>query len=125
MKKFNNTLVGTDCGDAGLPAHSCGIAKAKTVLRVVPKTASITNSIRTKCGATTDRSKEARQQTSQYPLQPAPGYEIAKGQYMVVEDEETEAVQIESGGSLNYDERRRDRTSAALDRSPPKMTNAR
>ena len=53
------------------------------------------------------------------------GYEIAKGQYMVVEDEETEAVQIESGGSLNYDERRRDRTSAALDRSPPKMTNAR
>jgi hypothetical protein len=41
MKKFNNTLVGTDCGDAGLPAHSCGIARAKTVLRVVPKTPDI------------------------------------------------------------------------------------
>jgi hypothetical protein len=41
MKKFNNTLEGTDCGDAGLPAHSCGIARAKTVLRVVPKTSDI------------------------------------------------------------------------------------
>jgi hypothetical protein len=29
MKKFNNTLEGTDCGDAGLPAHGRGIAKAK------------------------------------------------------------------------------------------------
>jgi hypothetical protein len=41
MKKFNNTLEGTDCGDAGLPAHSRDIAKAKTVLRVVPKTLDI------------------------------------------------------------------------------------
>jgi hypothetical protein len=39
MKKFNNTLAGTDCGDAGLPAHRCGIAKAKPVLRVVARTA--------------------------------------------------------------------------------------
>jgi hypothetical protein len=38
MKKFNNTLEGTDCGDAGLPANSHEIASAKTVLRVVPKT---------------------------------------------------------------------------------------
>jgi hypothetical protein len=38
MKKFNNTLEGTDCGDAGLPAPSRDIAKPKTVLRVVPKT---------------------------------------------------------------------------------------
>jgi hypothetical protein len=37
MKKFNNTLAGTDCGDAGLPAHSRDIAKAKPVLRVVPR----------------------------------------------------------------------------------------
>jgi hypothetical protein len=35
MKKFNNTLVGTDCGDAGLPARD--IAKAKPILRVVPR----------------------------------------------------------------------------------------
>jgi hypothetical protein len=41
MNKFNNTLEGADCGDAGLPAHSCDIAKAKTVLRVVPKTPDI------------------------------------------------------------------------------------
>jgi hypothetical protein len=39
MKKFNNTLAGTDCGDAGLPAQSRDIAKAKTVLRVVSKDA--------------------------------------------------------------------------------------
>jgi hypothetical protein len=39
MKKFNNTLAGTDCGDAGLPAHRCDIAKAKPVLRVVARTA--------------------------------------------------------------------------------------
>jgi len=38
MNKFNNTLAGTDCGDAGLPAHSRGIAKAKPILRVVPST---------------------------------------------------------------------------------------
>jgi hypothetical protein len=38
IKKFNNTLEGTDCGNAGLPAHNCDIAKAKTILRVVPKT---------------------------------------------------------------------------------------
>ena len=37
MKKFNNTLEGTDCGDAGLPANSHEIAKPKTILRVVPK----------------------------------------------------------------------------------------
>jgi hypothetical protein len=36
MKKFNNTLAGTDCGDAGLLAHSRDIAKPKPVLRVVP-----------------------------------------------------------------------------------------
>jgi hypothetical protein len=36
MKKFNNTLEVTDCGDAGLPAHGRDIAKAKIVLRVVP-----------------------------------------------------------------------------------------
>ena len=36
MHKFNNTLAGTDCGDAGLPAHGRDIAKAKSVLRVVP-----------------------------------------------------------------------------------------
>jgi len=41
VKKFNNTLEGMDCGDAGLPAHSRDIAKAKTVLRVVPKTSDI------------------------------------------------------------------------------------
>jgi hypothetical protein len=38
MKKFNNTLDGTDCGNDGLPAHSCDIAKTKTILRVVRKT---------------------------------------------------------------------------------------
>ena len=38
MKKFNNKLEGTDCGNAGLPAHRCDIAKTKTILRVVPKT---------------------------------------------------------------------------------------
>ena len=32
MKKFNNTLAGTDCGDAGLPAHSGDIAKARECL---------------------------------------------------------------------------------------------
>jgi hypothetical protein len=36
MKKFNNTLEGTDCGNAGLAAHRRDIAKAKTILRVVP-----------------------------------------------------------------------------------------
>ena len=41
MKKFNNPLAGTDCGDAGLPAHSRDTAKAKTFLRVVPKTLDI------------------------------------------------------------------------------------
>jgi len=38
MKKFNNTLEGTDCGDAGLPANGYEIPKPKTTLRVVPKT---------------------------------------------------------------------------------------
>jgi hypothetical protein len=37
MKKFNNSLTGTDCRDAGLPAHSCDIAKAKRALRVVAR----------------------------------------------------------------------------------------
>ena len=41
MRKFNNTLAGTDCGDAGLPAHSGDSAKAKPVLRVVPRTPDI------------------------------------------------------------------------------------
>jgi hypothetical protein len=41
MKKFNNTLAGTDCGDAGLPAHRRDIAKAQPVIRVVPKTPDI------------------------------------------------------------------------------------
>jgi len=41
VKKFNNTLEGTDCGDAGLPTVSLRIAKAKTALRVVPKTPDI------------------------------------------------------------------------------------
>jgi hypothetical protein len=36
MKKFNNTLAGTDCGDAGLPAHRRDI-----VLSLVPKTPDI------------------------------------------------------------------------------------
>src|SRR5258708_4327772 len=40
MRKFNNTLEGTDCGDAGLPSHH-GIAKAKTGLRIVAKTPDI------------------------------------------------------------------------------------
>jgi hypothetical protein len=38
MKKFNNMLAGTDCGDAGLPARSHEIAKAKPMLRVVART---------------------------------------------------------------------------------------
>jgi hypothetical protein len=41
MKKFNNTLAGTDCGDAGLPARGRDIAKAQRVLGVVPKTPEI------------------------------------------------------------------------------------
>jgi hypothetical protein len=41
MKKFNNTLAGTDCGDAGLPAHRRDVAKAKPVLRVVARTPEI------------------------------------------------------------------------------------
>jgi hypothetical protein len=41
MKKFNNTLEGTDCGDAGLPAHRRDIAKTQPVLGVVPKTPDI------------------------------------------------------------------------------------
>jgi hypothetical protein len=44
MKKFNNTLAGTDCGDAGLPAHSRDIAKAKPVLRVVPRAPDVESS---------------------------------------------------------------------------------
>ena len=41
MNKFNNTLAGTDCGEAGLPARSRAIARAKPVLRVVPRTPDI------------------------------------------------------------------------------------
>jgi hypothetical protein len=41
MKKFNNTLAGTDCGDAGLPALRRDIAKIQPVLRVVPRTPDI------------------------------------------------------------------------------------
>jgi hypothetical protein len=41
MKKFNNTLAGTDCGDAGLPAHRRDMAKTRPVLRVVSKTPDI------------------------------------------------------------------------------------
>jgi hypothetical protein len=38
MKRFNNTLEGTDCGDAGLPVRRREVANAKTALRIVPKT---------------------------------------------------------------------------------------
>jgi hypothetical protein len=41
MKKFNNTLAGTDCGDAGLPAPSRDIARTQPVLSLVPKTLDI------------------------------------------------------------------------------------
>jgi hypothetical protein len=60
MKKFNNTLDGTDCGNAGLPAHSCDIAKAKTVLRVVPKLSD--NALRARCDRTRqqDRKNDVR-----------------------------------------------------------------
>ena len=50
MKKFNNTLAGTDCGDAGLPARSCDTPKAKTVLRVLPKMPD--NAFRARCDRT-------------------------------------------------------------------------
>src|SRR4029077_10780265 len=54
INKFNNTLEGTDCENAGLPAHSCDIAKPKTVLRVIPKTPHIIpktphNALRARC----------------------------------------------------------------------------
>jgi len=41
MKKFNNTLEGTDCGDAGMPARGRDVTKARSVLRVVPNTPEI------------------------------------------------------------------------------------
>jgi hypothetical protein len=41
MRKFNNTLAGTDCGDAGLPARGRDIAKTQRVLGIVPKTPEI------------------------------------------------------------------------------------
>jgi hypothetical protein len=41
MKKFNNALAGTDCGDAGLPAHKRDVAKTQPVLRVVARTPNI------------------------------------------------------------------------------------
>ena len=53
MHKFNNTLAGTDCGDAGLLAHSRDIAKAKPVLRVVPKTPVIVESMSPRATAPT------------------------------------------------------------------------
>jgi hypothetical protein len=45
MNKFNNTLAGTDCGDAGLPLLSSNIARAKTVLRIVPKAPDIVSTV--------------------------------------------------------------------------------
>ena len=56
VKKFNNTLAGTDCGDAGLPAPIHDIAKAKTVLRVVPKTPD--NALRAGCDRTRQQDRE-------------------------------------------------------------------
>jgi hypothetical protein len=56
MKKFNNTLEGTDCGNAGLPAHSCDIAKAKTVLRVIPKTSD--KALRARCDHTRQQGRK-------------------------------------------------------------------
>jgi hypothetical protein len=41
MKKFSNTLAGTDCGDAGLPAHKRDVVKTQPVLRVVARTPDI------------------------------------------------------------------------------------
>jgi hypothetical protein len=40
MKKFNNTLEGTDCGDAGLPAKASDVRKPRTILRLVATTSS-------------------------------------------------------------------------------------
>ena len=66
MKKFNNKLAGTDCGDAGLPAHRRDIGKAKPVLRVVPKMPGIeTPGIESKAGRATapnacDRTKSGK-----------------------------------------------------------------
>jgi hypothetical protein len=54
MKKFNNTLEGTDCGNAGLPALD--IAKAKTVLRVVPFTSD--NALRARCDRTRQQDRK-------------------------------------------------------------------
>jgi hypothetical protein len=56
MKKFNNTLAGTDCGDAGLPAHSCDMAKEKTALRVVPKRPD--NAFRARCNHTRQQERK-------------------------------------------------------------------
>jgi hypothetical protein len=56
MKKFNNTLEGTDCGDAGLPARSCDIARAKTVLHVVPKTSD--NAFPDRCDRTRQQARK-------------------------------------------------------------------
>jgi hypothetical protein len=56
MRKFNNTLEGTDCGNAGLPAHSCDIAKPKTVLRVIPKTPH--NALRARCDYTRQKHRK-------------------------------------------------------------------
>jgi len=56
MKKFNNTLAGTDCGDAGLPAHSGDIAKARPALRVVLKASD--NAFRARCDRTRQQDRE-------------------------------------------------------------------
>ncbi len=56
MKKFNNTLEGTDCGNAGLPAHNCDMAKTKTVLRVIPKTSD--NALRARCDRTRQKDRK-------------------------------------------------------------------
>ena len=37
MKKFNNTLEGTDCGDAGLPTPRRNTTRSDGSLRIIPK----------------------------------------------------------------------------------------
>jgi len=37
MKKFNNTLEGTDCGDAGLPTTCRNTTRSDGSLRIIPK----------------------------------------------------------------------------------------
>ena len=40
VSSVNNTLEGTDCGDAGLPAKPSDVQKPKTILRLVTTTPS-------------------------------------------------------------------------------------